>query len=210
MSCLSPTYSNCIYFSEDLKKALKSKGFTSTNLEEFIIELIGKESLSSRVANLETVVNSIGADTLPAKAKTFGLKSGSVDAIQLINRSVDYSIDDEELTYNFSKLIDELPEGMVYLGARVDVVDDKGKRASIRGKRNVLPVKIPSTINFAIDLKSANGNLELTRSIRAEGNATDKSAILNVRDLTTGVGDLTIQQHLEALSSDVALLKQRT
>ena len=43
-----------------------------------------------------------------------------------------------------------------------------------------------------------------------DGNVDTKSTLLSgVKDYTTGAGSLTIKEHLEALSSKVALLETR-
>lgn len=208
MSYLTPTYSNAIVFTKALTTELGKLGYSSTNLEEFLVEFIKKESLSGRISALETAVKNINADTLPSNAKPYGLKTGSADAVKIENRSVEYSVEGQQFTYDFSTLTKELPEGIVYLGARVDVVDDQGKRASIKGKSNVLSLNGPSTATFSIDLKSANGSLTLEKAVRLDGNVS-KSTPLYVRDFTTGEGNLTIKEHLESLSASVALLNQR-
>lgn len=208
MSYLTQTYSNAIVFTKDLTAKLGKLGYKSTNLEEFLVELVKKESLSTKVAALEEAVKNISADTIPSNAKPYGLQTGAADAVKIENRSVEYSVEGQQFTYDFSNLTKGLPEGIVYLGARVDVVDDQGKRASIKGKSNVLSLNGPSTATFSIDLKSANGSLTLEKAVRLDGNV-NKATPLNVRDFTTGEGALSIKEHLESLSASVALLKQQ-
>jgi hypothetical protein len=208
MSYLTPTYSNAIVFTKDLTTALGKLGYKSTNLEEFLLEMVKKESLAEKVAALETAVKGISADTLSSNAKSYGLKTGAADVVKIANRSVEYSVENQQLTYDFSKLTKELPQGIVYLGSRVDVVDDRGKRASIKGKNNTLALSGPATATFSIDLKSANGSLTLEKAVRLDGN-TSSNLLLNERDFTTGEGDLTIKEHIERLSATVALLNQR-
>lgn len=210
MACLKEINSECITFSVALQARLAAVGYTAKTFDDLIMEIVTKSggNLEAQIKDLRKIVSEFNADTIPAGAKMFGLRSGSVDAVKITNRSVEYSADGEEFTYDFSKLIQELPEDIVYLGARVDVVDDKGKRASIQGKRNNLKVpSIPATATLSLDLKSANGNLTLEKVVYIESDV-DKSSILNVRDFTSAPADLTIKGAIEALAAEVALSKR--
>lgn len=211
-NCLVEYQSDCVKFSVDLKTKLSKLGYTSTNLSDLLLEFItktGGNTISTELADLRKVVEGISADTLPANAKMFGLRTGSTDMVKVENKSVEYSLDGQELTYNFKHLVENLPEGIVYLQARADVVDSGGKRVSISGKNNTVTVpSLPATATLSLDVKSANGNMTLERSIYLESDV-DKSAVLHVRDFTAAPADLKVSEAISQLSAEVALLKQR-
>lgn len=210
MSCLSPIYSDCIQFTASLKARLSKLGYTSQTFEDLLVEIItkGGKDLTAEVNGLKDTIANLSGENIPAKARMFGLRTGSVDAAQIKNRYVEYVVDGQQLTYDFSKLISELPINISYLGARVEAVDNQGRKVSIQGKKNLLEVpSVPATLHFSLDLRSANGNLTLEKSVYVESDA-DKQATLNVRDFTVAPEDASIKDAIEALSAEATLQKQ--
>ncbi len=213
MSCLNPVYAHCIEFSASLQAKLVELGYDSTNLGDFILEFLitkkGGTDVSSELAKLREEVGSISAANLKVGTSLYGLKSGSVDAAKLQNRNVNYTLVGEELTYDLSSITDNLPVDIKYVGARVDVLADSGKRSSITGKRNVVQVPaLPAQAKVTLDLRGPNGNLTLERTIALSTDA-DKSIPMNVNDLTNAPADVSIQEAIKILSAEVALQKQK-
>lgn len=175
------------------------------------MEIISKSGadLKTTVEALQNTVNNISTDTLPANSRLFGLRSGGVDAAKITNRFVEYSVEDQKLTYSFSKMLQDLPENVSYLSSRVDVVDNQGKRTSIKGAKNDLTVSnVPFDATFSIDVKSVNGILTFEKVVHVESDI-EAASTLDVRDFTIAPADLTVQQYQEILAAEIALLKQR-
>lgn len=204
---LLPTYSNEIKFTTSLQSQLRAMGIAATNFEEWILEVSSKSGVSQ--SQLDEAVSSITGDSMQVTAKTYGIKSGAQDMVKIQDRVVEYEIHDKNLTYNFDKLLGNVPEGVVHLGSRVDVVSDTGKKSSVKGSKAVVPIPaFPATVNFSAEFKTANGPVTLEKSVYVEGESS-KIQPLDIKDLSNAPANLSPNQAFDLLFAEIALLKQR-
>lgn len=214
MPSINPVPAKSVEFTTSTKRVLEQHGYASTDIESFILELLTKQggtSVSSELQELREKVEAISADTLMVNARMYGLGTASVDAIKLQNRVVQYSLIGNELSYDFSALVKDLPPDMKYLSARADVIDaNTGKKlVSVKGKKNSIQVpNLPATATLFIEVRGPNGNLTLDKRVELTADV-DKSAPLNVTDFTVSPDSQPIKQAVETLAAQVALLKQR-
>lgn len=211
MSCLYPVYGNCIIFTVQTKEKLKALGYNVSDLEELLLALVekGNGGVVQEIANLQRQISDIYDGNIPANARLFGLKTGSVDAAKINTRTVDYSVSGDRLTYDFSKIKTALPAEAQYLSARVEVVDETGKKTSAAGLSGVINApSLPATLHFSMDLKTKNGILTLNNTARVSGDV-EHSTLLNINDYTVSDSNLTIREYSEALAAELVQLKSK-
>lgn len=208
---INPTYSNTILFSEGLVNRLALAGFKAKTFEDYIIELASKSGpqIQDEIAALESKVDSISTKTLPAGAKTYGLSTKSVDAVKLTNRSVDYTVSDNDFIYDFSDLKSQLPTGYAFLGGNVSVIDAQGKKTFARGNMQSMKIgSFPATANVSAQVKSPSGTLELERTLLLTGNV-EAAAVLDLRDTSGSDSDLTQSDFNALVSAAIVQLQQK-
>ena len=209
--CLSKTYSNCIYFTVATIEKLAARGYSAQNLDEFLIEIIDKSggNVTAQLDDLKTALDEVSTKSLPANARTFGLKTGGVEANKLTNRKVDYTLVGQNFSYDLSGLKAELPTGFKLLSATASVVDDAGKRSSVRGTGStVKAASLPITAKISATIQTPSGQLELEKELHLTGDSSGSST-LNVNDLTAAAADLKQHEFNELVASELALLRQK-
>lgn len=185
-----------------VQSELRALGFQANSFDGFLVELANKAS-----SRLEP--EAPAPAELPSGARTFGLGGGSVEATKLTEKKVSYNITDSTVEFDFSAIKAALPPDITFLSGRASVVSDTNKRASQVGNAGVIEMpKNPALLNFDISLLTASGQLLLTKTIPVK-TGTSGTVTLSVLDQTTAPAALSIGEHLELLSSEVALLKQR-
>lgn len=209
--CLQNYYTNCIEFSAALKARLSALGYTAESFDDLIVEIIAKggSNLSEQVSALKTTVENISADTIKVNAKMFGLTQGSVDAANVTYRNFEYAYVGGDLTFNLSGLKDNLPQGVSYLKARVDVLDPQGEKISRQGLEGVIPgVKAGSTVTFSLDGLTKYGTITLDKNVYLESDV-EKTGVMNIRDFSNAPADLTLREFAEVVAANVAIVKQK-
>lgn len=211
MSCLTPIYTNCITFTAGLVARLKDLGYQAGTFEDLLVEIIqkGDAGTADKVAKLQEAVAAIDTTALPARARTFGLSTGSVDAAQISDRNVKYSQTGKEFTYDMSALKAGLPTGHTFLGASVSVVGADGKRSSVRGPMAKVQVSsLPAQVSMVANVQTVNGLISLEKSLYISADA-ESTATLTVRDLNDAPADLKQSEFNELIAAEVVALKQR-
>jgi hypothetical protein len=202
-------YTSEIEFSAGLKSRLKTLGYKASNFEDLLIEIISKGDLSAVVGKLQTAIDSISTDTLPAGSRTFGLGAGSVDGVKITNRSVEYATTGDSFSYSLSNLKDNLPAGFQAVSAKAVVVDANGKQSSVSGLGSKIKVpSFPATAKVTTVVQTPNGRIELEKEILISPHGSGTST-LEVRDFTTAPADLKQRELNELFAAEIALLKQK-
>lgn len=206
---LSPKYTNEILFTDGLKGRLADLGYKSTTFEDLIIEIISKGDNSSEVKKVSDKVDKVSTDTLKANTPTFGLGTGSVDAVKLTNRAVEYKVEGTNFTYDLTKFKKDLPAGYSFISGGSTLTDAEGKNTSAKGSLQTLKVNsLPSTVVITATVKTENGTMNLDRTILLTKDVTT-SATLDVRDSQAANTDLTQAQLNLLLVSELVSLKQK-
>lgn len=210
MACLVPTYSNCIVFTASFIDKLSKLGYSSTNLEDFILEFINNpnSSVQSQLATLSQAVKNLSTENLPANSRTFGLGTGSVDAVKLSNKSVEYSVTDDSFTFSLEGIKRELPTGFRALKGSAVVIGSTGKKSSVNSLGSTLKTTLPATAQISMSIQTSNGILELNKEILLTSNGSG-SALLETKDLTTAPQNLSQQGMNELLAAELVALKQK-
>lgn len=188
--------------SPDLRNKLATLGITADSFDD-LIELI------IETATKPTEVQSVSASTLSSGARTFGLGGGSSQAVKISDKTFSWESNDLTFSYNAENIKKSLPDGMTYVGANVTLTG-KGRPSSARATAG--SISLPDGVTQAkvnITANTEYGTVVLTKTFPVSANSSG-SVILETDDLSAAPSNLSVQDHLELLSSHVARLEQKS
>ncbi len=211
MSILDPTYSNNILLSQEAKNRLRTLGFSYETFDELVGSMIDVLEVKKKLTTLEESISQLSGKGLASEAKTFGLKSGSVQAEKLATKKVTYKREGDKFTYNFDDIIKGIPSEMTYVTSSVNVVGAKGARAAGGGNAGILDIPGGSpTAVMEINIQTPKGAITLSGSLLVPTGDEEGTLLLaNTKDFTEGGSGLVVDDHLELLSAEVVAIKQK-
>jgi hypothetical protein len=188
----------------DVVAQLKTAGVKAETLNDLLIELA-----SSRLfATDDTPSASVAASAIAAGARTFGLGGASLEAVKLTEKKVGYSVEDNTVSFDFEPIKAALPADITFVSSRVSGVSESGVPVSVKNTKGSLQLpENPSTVTFQVNLMTASGNLSLVKTVPVK--TGEGTAVLDVFDQTSAPADMTVQENLELLNAEVALLKTK-
>lgn len=208
---MDPIESFNIRLSSSLQERLRALGYQINTFDQLAEKMVSVLESVSKVAELETKLSNLTAESLSSKARSFGLKEGSVEANKLRSKTAKITREGDQITYDFDDIIKGIPSDMTVVNSTFSMVSGDGRnRAGGTGNKGVKTIPgSNSTASFAVNIQTKKGIISLTRTVPLPEADGESEITLDVRDMTTSVTEMNIAQHLEVLSATVASLSQK-